>query len=180
MNKHEIEDEVPLKPDLIDGLSSSELEALRADSLQLKKKLDQIAISNFNAEQNNKHSSSDNSYGKNLLDLASFKAHVQNRSKLLNKSIDEVFSADEEKNNNQNSIDSITDEKLSPMQREKKDELLDDYLGLLINTYDDDLDKLRSSHDFNSNTSLILLANLLKTSGNIFSVDNLDMILNKN
>ncbi|ODV62990.1 uncharacterized protein ASCRUDRAFT_74417 [Ascoidea rubescens DSM 1968] len=174
------------KPDLISNLSPSEIDSLRIRTSQARKKLNKITLSNFENELQNKNNNNDlseTSFDRSSINLSAFKNHIKNRSNILNRDINDILNTDDTTAHTKDNIDTINtmdiDENLSPLQIERKNSLLDDYLSLLINTYDDDLDKLRSSSDFNNNTSLILLANLLKNSGNIFSIDNLDMILNK-
>lgn len=52
----------------------------------------------------------------------------------------------------------------------KKEELLDEYLGIVMKNYDADLDVLRKASDLNE-FSLPILATLLREGGNIFDVE---------
>lgn len=63
------------------------------------------------------------------------------------------------------------------IKKEKKNELLDEYLSLMMSDYDADLDVLRTASDLNE-FSLPILATLLKEGGNIFDYESLNTIVN--
>ncbi|GMM38897.1 hypothetical protein DASC09_062360 [Saccharomycopsis crataegensis] len=60
----------------------------------------------------------------------------------------------------------------------KKSELLDEYLSLMMGNYEADLDDLRKANDLNE-FSLPILANLLREGGNIFDYESLSTIVTK-
>lgn len=60
--------------------------------------------------------------------------------------------------------------------RKAREQLDQEFLGLMASTYSDDLDELRKKPDF-TEKSLILLAKTLQSSSNIFDRDSLEALL---
>ncbi|CCF59584.1 hypothetical protein KAFR_0H01740 [Kazachstania africana CBS 2517] len=73
----------------------------------------------------------------------------------------------------------LEDGKQKLFEREETNKKLkNDYLGLLFESYGDDINAVRESSDF-TNKSLVLLANVLKEGSNMFDTDTLKTILEK-
>lgn len=73
-------------------------------------------------------------------------------------------------------VKEIAAEQATPSSGKSKTALKNQYLGVMFESYGEDINKLRQAPDF-TNKSLVLLANVLKEGSNMFDTDSLEAIL---